>query len=170
MMKAPSIAERRLRNSAVMAPALSPFLARSSGFSNTGNMRGRIAGLGEGRAGQAGQRRHARDTGRIQHDAFDLLDDRRGARQRRGTGQLRDHDDVATVLRRNEALRRGVEQPSGGADQGDIQDQHQRRMPDDEAGEAAIAMRQAVETAIEHAGKRRPSACRKFQLAGGFFS
>src|SRR6266404_2685801 len=44
MIKASSMLESRLRNSAVMTSAVSPFLARTSGSSNTGNSAGQLHG------------------------------------------------------------------------------------------------------------------------------
>ena len=70
---------------------------------------------------------------------------------------MRGYDDVAAILRRNEALRSGREQPAGAADQRDIDQQHHRRMPDHEIGHARVAVRQPVEDAIEKAGEPVPA-------------
>ncbi len=142
-------ADSRLRKSAVIAFAVSPFLSRASGSSNTGNSAAallawvRVAPEKPAKAGDAD------DAGRIQRDLLDLAHDFGGARQRRRARQLHGDDDVAAILRRNEALRRGGKQPSGAADQHDIDQQHHHRMPDHEIGGVGIAVRQPVEAAVE---------------------
>ena len=86
--------------------------------------RRRIAGLRARRAREAGKAGDADDAGRIQRDPLDLAHHMGGALQRRGARQLHGDDDVAAILRRNEALRRDREQPAGAADQHDIDQQH----------------------------------------------
>ncbi len=94
----------------------------------------RIARLRSGRARKSRECRNADDARGIQRRFLDLTDDVGGARQRRRARQLRRHNDIAAVLRGNEALRRGGKHPSGAADQRHIQQQHHGRMPDHEIG------------------------------------
>ena len=158
MMKAPSIAESRLRKSAVITARGQPFLQPHLRLLEHRKQRGRIARLGAGRARQARECGDADDAGRIERDALDPANDLGGPRQRGRAGQLRRYDDVAAILRRNIALRRGGDQPARAADQHDIDQQHHHAVADHEAREAAVAIRQPVEAAIEEAGESFPAA------------
>ena len=158
MMKAPWIADRRLRSSAVIACRRQPLLQARFRLVEHREQRRGVARLRARRAGEAGKGGDANDARRIQRNALDLAHHLGGARQRRGARQLRGDDDVAAILRRNEALRRGREQPAGAADQRDIDQQHHRRMPDHEIGRARVAVRQPVEDAVEKAGEPVPAA------------
>src|ERR1700761_6711662 len=114
MMNAPSIADSRLRRSAVIPWAFRPFLRRNSGSSNTGN------------------------------SAAELLAWVRVAPDRPANTAICEIPGVSSamlsILRTNVALRRGDEQPAGTADQHHIEQQHRKAMPDYEAGDVGIAV------------------------------
>ena len=158
MMNAPSMAESRLRRSAVTTLCAQPLLEAHFRFFEHRKQRRRVARLCAGRPRQACKDRDMRDSGRIERDALDPANDLGGPRQRGRTRQLRGYDHVAAILRRNVALRRGGKQPAGAADQHRIDQQHHHAVPDHEAGDDCIEMRQPVEAAVEEAGEPVPAA------------
>ena len=84
----------------------SPFFSRASGSSNTGNIAAALPAcvrVAPDKPANAGTRTIPGIPSAMSSIS---LHDRGGARQRGSAGQLRRDDDIAAVLRRNEALRR----------------------------------------------------------------
>ena len=86
-----------------------------------------IAGVGEGRAGEAGEGDRIVDARRLLDDLRRLLDHRVGARQRGAVGQLDDDDRIALVERRDEAARHRLHHVDRGVDEAGENRQHARR-------------------------------------------
>ena len=135
-----------------------PLLEAHLRFFEHWKQRRRVARLSAGRSRQTRKDRDMRNSGRIERDALDPPNDLGGPRQRGRARQLRGYDHVAAILCRNVALGRGDKQPAGAADQDHIHEQHHHAMPDHEACDVSIKMRQPVKAAVEQPGEPSPAA------------
>ena len=157
-MKAPWITDSRLRRFGRDGIRRQSLLQPCLRLVEHRKQRRGVARLRARCAGEASEGRDTDDTRRIQRNPLDFAHHRSGPRQRRGAWQLRRDDDVTAILCRNEALRGGGEQPAGAADQREIDHKHHHRMPDHEVGGGRVAMRQAIEDAVEQRGEAIPAA------------
>ena len=107
---------------------------------------------------QAGEAQRRADALGVAHDVFHLLEDFVGALERRALGQLDGDEEIALVLVRNEpAGHELAEQPD--ADHHRHQQQHgERGLAGQAADDAAVAVAQPVEDAVEQLEELRDRA------------
>ena len=107
--------------------------------------------VGEGGAIEAGEGHRMGNAPGAHDDLGGAPDDIVGARERRAGRQLDDGDQIALILRRDEAGGGSAELPDGEADQPGIDEEHHHREADQAAGQRAIAMGDLVEAPVEAA-------------------